>query len=97
MKKIPEKYLPVGSVVILKGAEKRLMIVGFCTIPQDKEEKMWDYMGCIYPEGLLQSNEICLFDHSQIEEIYHTGLIDDEEKEFKAKLNELAKNIEKNN
>lgn len=94
MKKIPEKFLPIGTVVMLKGATKRLMIAGFCAFENGEEEKeerkIWDYSGCLYPEGFLQSNQTCLFDHEQIAEIYHLGLSEDnEEKEFKEQLNKF--------
>ena len=88
-----EKYLPIGTVVLLKGAEKRVMITGFCAaeLKESEEAKIWDYSGCIYPEGFLNSDQICLFDHSQIVRIDHMGLIDDEEKKFKTELNGLIK------
>ena len=98
MKEIKEKYLPIGSVVILKGATKRLMISGFCAVDNIENKKIWDYSGCMYPEGFLDSNQICLFDHDQIEKIYHIGLSnDDEEKEFKANLNTFMVEFEKVN
>lgn len=97
MKKIPEKYLPIGTVVMLKGGTKRVMIAGFCAIqPEDENKKVWDYSGCIYPEGFLTSNQTCLFDHDQIDQIYHLGLSgdeDNEEKEFKEKLNTVINEI----
>ena len=88
-----EKYLPIRTVVLLKGAEKRVMITGFCAaeLKESEEAKIWDYSGCIYPEGFLNSEQICLFDHSQIVRIDHMGLIDDEEKTFKTELNGLIK------
>ena len=88
-----EKYLPIGTVVLLKGAEKRVMITGFCAaeLKESEEAKIWDYSGCIYPEGFLNSEQICLFDHSQIVRIDHMGLIYDEEKTFKTELNGLIK------
>lgn len=90
-----EKYLPIGSVVMLKNATKRLMIAGFCAIDEQNKEKMWDYSGCVYPEGFLTSNQTCLFDHDQIDTIYHLGLVDKEENEFKATLKELVAAAEK--
>lgn len=92
MKKNKEKFLPIGTVVMLKGGEKRLMIAGFCAIENNdtKNKKVWDYSGCIYPEGFLSSNKTLLFDHEQIENIYHYGLIDEEEEEFKEKLNKFV-------
>ncbi len=93
MEKIGEKFLPIGTVVMLKGGTKRLMITGFCAMTEGNTEKMWDYSGCIYPEGTLTSKQTCLFDHSQIEKIYYLGLSEDkEEKEFKQKLKEVIEN-----
>jgi hypothetical protein len=89
MEKVGEKYLPIGTVVMLKGGTKRVMITGFCAIEEKEKTKMWDYSGCLYPEGFLSSNQTCLFDHEQIEKVYHYGLIDEEEEKFKAQLNEL--------
>lgn len=84
-----QKYLPIGSVVKLKDATKRLMITGFLVTEREKE-KVWDYCGCIYPEGIISSTNNYLFDHSQIEKTYFIGLIDDEEKEFKKKIEQYS-------
>lgn len=90
--KIGRKFLPIGTVVLLKGATKRIMITGFCSVEKGKQDKMWDYSGCMYPEGFLSSDETCLFDHNQIEKVYYMGLKDDpEEKKFKKSLKELLK------
>ena len=88
-----EKYLPVGTVVMLKGGKKRTMITGFCSISGDDKSKIYDYSGCLYPEGFISSNQTLLFNHDQIDKVYHIGLIDEEEKEFKQKLNEMIKQI----
>ena len=93
MNKIGDKYLPIGTVVMLKGGSKRVMITGFCTYSNDNKT-LWDYNGCFYPEGILSSDVICTFNHDQIGKVYHMGLsADKEEKEFKKKLKEI---IEKN-
>ena len=96
MEKIEEKYLPIGTVVMLKGGTKRVMITGFCSIEENAKDKMWDYSGCLYPEGFLESNQTCLFDHDQIEQIYYLGLIDEEEEEFKKQLKTLVATLEAN-
>ena len=85
-----EKYLPIGSVVLLENGSKRVMITGFCSMPENDEKKIYDYSGCMYPEGYVSSKQICLFDHNQISQIYHLGLVDEEEKEFKNKLNSIV-------
>lgn len=86
MKEVGEKFLPVGTVVLLKGATKRIMITGFASVSPDTGEKIFDYSGCLFPEGFYNYNEVCIFDHIQIEEVFHLGLIDDEETAFKAEL-----------
>lgn len=85
-----EKFLPIGTVVLLKGGTKKAMITGFCSIAAEDKTKLYDYTGCIYPEGYLDFSQICLFDHDQIEQIFHYGYVDDEEKEFKQELNEVV-------
>ncbi len=89
-----EKYLPIGTVVLLKGGRKRAMITGFCSVAQENQEKIYDYSGCVYPEGYLSSNQVCLFDHDQIEKIFFLGFEDEEEKAFKEKLNKIVSSIE---
>ncbi len=84
------KYLPVGTVVLLQNGTKRIMINGFCTMDANKPDKVYDYSGVLFPEGSLSSDQTLLFDHSQIVRIDHLGLQDQEEAEFKVKLNELV-------
>ena len=90
-----EKYLPIGTVVLLKGGKKRAMITGFCSVAQENQQKIYDYSGCVYPEGYLSSNQVCLFDHDQIEKIFFEGFVDEEEIQFKEKLNRIVSNLEK--
>lgn len=85
-----ENYLPIGSVVQLKGGKKKVMISGFFSVANGEDEKVYDYSGCIFPEGILNSNELCLFNNNQIEEIVFKGFENDEEKAFKE---ELVKNL----
>lgn len=92
-----EKFLPIGTVVMLKGGTKRLMITGFCMYDKGNTQKMYDYCGCLYPEGTISSDQTALFNHEQIEKIYFIGLQDDEEKKFKEQLNELLANKEELN
>jgi len=91
---VREKYLPIGTVVLLKGGKKRAMITGFCSVAQENQEKIYDYSGCVYPEGYLSSNQVCLFDHDQIDKIFFLGYEDEEEKAFKEKLNSIVSSIE---
>lgn len=83
-----DKYLPVGTVVLLKEQNKRFMITGFGVKSEEYNNKVFDYSGCLYPEGVLTLKETIVFDHEQIGKIYFMGFIDEEEKAFKVQLNE---------
>lgn len=86
-----QKFLPIGSVVEIKGGKKRVMISGFCAIDTDKADKIYDYSGCLYPEGFITSKKTLLFNHDQIEKIHFVGFIDSEEQEFKNNLENMIK------
>lgn len=74
------KFLPLGTVVLLKGGRKRVMITGYG--PIDGSGKVFDYTGCLYPEGVISSNETLLFNHEQLESLYFNGFFDNEAYEF---------------
>lgn len=86
MNEIEEKYLPIGTVVLLKSAEKRIMITGFASMSPETGDNIFDYSGCVYPEGFLNYNEVCVFNHNQIERVFYKGYVDQEEVEFKKAL-----------
>lgn len=88
-----QKFLPIGSVVLLKEGKKRIMITGFCCIGNADKNKTYDYSGCLYPEGFLSSDKTLLFDHDQIEKVYYIGYSDDEEKKFQEKLKKILEKI----
>ena len=85
-----EKYLQLGSIVLLKNATKKIMITGFCMAPKEEPNKIYDYMGCLYPEGVISNEQSGLFNHDQIEEIYFSGYSDIEDQEFKVELKKLV-------
>lgn len=83
-----KKYLPIGSVVLLKNSNKRIMIVGVKQ-KQASSDKVWDYSACLYPEGILDPEQLYLFDSEQIERLYFIGLQDGEGLAFLDRLNHL--------
>ncbi len=85
-----DKYLPIGSVVILKGAKRKLMITGYIQIDLKKLDKVYDYSGCLFPEGIINTDKSLLFNHDQIEKIFFVGYMNEEEKEFQQKLKETV-------
>lgn len=88
------KYLPIGTVVLLKNAKKKIMITGFAVKGKETGDKIFDYIGCLYPEGTISSDKNLLFNHNQIDKIYHMGFVSEEEKEFKTKFNKLIRDLE---
>ena len=48
-----DKYLPVGSIVLLEGGQKRIINDIGRGERQRNTEKTWDYLACPYPEGFL--------------------------------------------
>lgn len=83
-------YLPIGSIVNLKGGTKKIMITGFCCF---SDNKMYDYTGCLYPEGYISLKKMLVFNSDQIEKIHYIGPSNDEEKHFKQELNKLVNQI----
>lgn len=73
-----DKVLPVGTVVLLKNATKRLMILGYQRMAAADESVIFDYCGCVYPDGYLNPERTALFNHEDIEKIYSLGLQNDE-------------------
>ena len=89
-----KEFLPLGSVVLLKGATKKIMITGFASVSPDTGDKVYDYSGCFFPEGFIDYDEVFVFDHEQIEKICFTGFQDEEEKEFMKNLTEELTNLQ---
>lgn len=75
------KYLPLGSVVLLKDGTKGLMIYGRKQ-KHFESGKSYDYVACLYPEGNIGDEHTYLFDHTQIAEVVHIGYSNDEDKKF---------------
>lgn len=84
-----EKYLPIGSVILLKGGTKKVMIIGFGVVADNNQSKVWDYCSILYPEGYLAENKVLMFDHDQIEKIYFLGYEEEEEIAFKKELDKV--------
>lgn len=81
-------YLPLGSVVIVRGNIKKLVIIARGLIGKIKGEmKYFDYGGVLYPEGLL-GDEIVYFNHKDLKKIIHTGFSDDDDINMVENINE---------
>ena len=82
------ELLPIGSVVLLKDAQKRLMIYG---VGQTDETNNidYDYIGVMYPEGNMGEGSQFLFNHSDIDRIDFRGFSDPERDRFIDALQKL--------
>jgi hypothetical protein len=84
-----DQLLPIGSVVLLKGGEKRLMIYGVGqTRVEDNTD--YDYIGVFYPEGNMGEGSQFLFNHVDIEQVFFKGYEDQERTEFISRLQAYA-------
>ena len=73
-----EKFLPIGTVVLLKGGKKRIMICGRIQT-RSGEDKIYDYSACYYPEGIVGSSSMVFFNRDSIERVFFLGFQDTEE------------------
>ena len=70
------EFLPLGSIVIVRGGVKKTMIIAR-GIAADVGcgPKRFDYGGCLYPEGLL-GDQILYFNHEDINKEVFIGFSD---------------------
>ena len=81
-------FLPLGSVVILKNGERKIMIVGRGALYNNEGTiGYFEYSGCLYPVG--QTDQQTLFFNSEdIGQVIFKGYTDDEESDFVKVLEE---------
>lgn len=78
----PEEFFPVGSVVMLNGGEKRVMICGRIQA-QAGADVIYDYSACYYPEGIIDPKSMFFFNRDAIETVYFRGYEDQEELDYR--------------
>lgn len=89
-----DRVLPIGTVVLLENANKRLMIIGYQRKKSQEDDKIYDYCGCLYPEGFMTPNEVAIFDHSQIDRIIAMGFQNQGQINFSERLKTVLRNRE---
>ncbi len=88
-----KKYLPIGSVVTLKGQTKKVMIIGRS---QMCEGVLYNYSACPFPEGYLGSDKLYVFNQDDIETAYYIGMQNEEEFIFRKALIEAEERAKEN-
>lgn len=76
-----KELLPLGSVIQLPGALKKLMIIGYKVAHKDKPEEFFDYIGVLFPEGFIGQQTV-LFNHAEINDVIFTGYENPEREYF---------------
>jgi hypothetical protein len=82
------ELLPIGSVVLLNGADKKLMIYGIGQTDETNNVD-YDYIGVMYPEGNMGEGTQFLFNHSDISQVFFRGYEDEERENFIAVLQKV--------
>ena len=83
-----EPLLPLGSIIILENGTKKIMIYGRKQRAV-QNQRTYDYVACLYPEGNIDDEYTYLFNHSDIKEIVHEGYRDEDEEKFLEVLNDV--------
>lgn len=78
-----KNYLPLGSVVMLKGGNKRVMICGRVQT-RVEDGVVFDYAACLYPEGFVDASGLYLFNNEDIDTVYYIGMQDVEEFQYRS-------------
>ena len=88
-----KELLPIGSVVLLEGGQKRVMVFGVKQTNRDGNLE-YDYIGVMYPEGNVEEVGQFLFNHEDIDQVFFRGFEDPEREEFIEHLDEFYKSQE---
>jgi len=83
------KYLPIGSVVLLKNAKKRVMVIGY--LSKSSTNNTYDYTACIYPIGIVDSKNLIFFNHDDIDIVFSYGYQNEDYDKLKKQLLEVNK------
>ena len=88
------EYVPLGSVVSLKGNEKKLMVIGRALMVGDGDgREYYDYAFCLYPEGML-GDVIVYSNHENIETVHARGFADAEDEAVRGAITAALAELE---
>ncbi len=72
------EFLPLGSIVLLKGGMQKVLIISRALkVRNGAKEFFFDYGGVPYPEGLV-GDQMAYFNHSGISRVVFTGYSDED-------------------
>lgn len=85
-----KELLPIGTIVLLRGGIRKLMITGIKVAKVEEQNRVFDYIGVLYPEGFMGEQGNFMFNHSEINDIIYKGYTNPERDEFINFLEEQA-------
>lgn len=86
---IPDKYLPIGTVVLLTNGDQPIMITARAVEFDGGETR--DYSAVLYPYGYLGDEHIYSFNHDDIASVVYMGYESEEDNQVNEFLKESAK------
>lgn len=85
------KYLPLGSIVLLKGGLQKILIISRAlNVKNGGKEYFFDYGGVAYPEGLV-GDEMAYFNADKINKVIFEGYSDVEDENIIDTINTYLK------
>lgn len=89
-------YLPIGTVLLLKEGEHRLMVMGYAQ-KLERDGRVYDYVGCLWPEGYMKAESNIVFNQDMIERVYFLGHQTDGQMVYMEKMKAALETYRKNN
>jgi hypothetical protein len=81
-------FLPLGSVVLVRGGVRKIMIVARAVVlDYEGEQTYFDYGACAYPEGLM-GDAVLYFNHEDLNRVVFSGFSDDDDELMTENINE---------
>lgn len=82
------KFLPLGSIVVIKGGVKKFMIVARgLGVNVGEKSSYFDYGACMYPEGMMD-DKMMYFQHEDITKTVFEGFSDEDDRLMVDDINE---------
>ena len=80
-------YVPLGSVVLLKGASQKLLVISRgINVKHGEDTFFFEYGGVPYPDGLI-SDRMAYFNHENISKVVFEGCNDIENRNMVENIN----------
>ena len=81
------EYLPLGSIVVIKGGVKKFVIIARgLGVKIGDETVFFDYGGCMYPEGMI-GDAVMYFQHEDVIKTVHKGYSDEDDELMVGNIN----------